>query len=99
MPRKRAVQRRKMAQKNHGLYKVQADGGGSFAKNVGRGRALPLVILRVANVYGPGDVRGVMPRIVTAAAYQVLGEPMNFLWGADLKINTVHIEDVVNGIW
>ena len=60
---------------------------------------LPLIILRVANVYGKGDVRGVMPRIVTAAAYQVLGEPMNFLWGADLKINTVHVDDVVNAIW
>ena len=37
-----------------------------------------------------------MPRIVTAA-YQVLGAD-ELLWGADLKINTVHIEDVVNGI-
>ena len=60
---------------------------------------LPLIILRVANVYGKGDVRGVMPRIVTAAAYQVLGEAMNFLWGADLKINTVHVDDVVNALW
>ena len=81
----------------HAKYKLMAE---EALQTISEGdRTLPLIILRVANVYGPGDVRGVMPRIVTAAAYQVLGEPMNFLWGADLKINTVHIEDVVNGIW
>ena len=60
---------------------------------------LPLVVLRLATVYGKADSRGVMPRVVTAAAYQALGETMSFLWGKDLKINTVHVEDVVQGIW
>jgi nucleoside-diphosphate-sugar epimerase len=82
----------------HAKYKLLAE---EALQNIARDKnnKLPLIILRVANVYGKGDVRGIMPRIVTAAAYQVLGEPMNFLWGADLKINTVHVDDVINAIW
>ena len=63
------------------------------------GDALPLVVLRLANVYGKADVHGVMPRVFTAAAYQLLGEKMSFLWGSEMKINTVHVDDVVRAIW
>ena len=37
---------------------------------------LPLVVLRLATVYGNGDVSGLMPRVVIAAAYKQLGETM-----------------------
>ena len=37
---------------------------------------LPLVVLRLALVYGNGDVSGLMPRVVIAAAYKQLGETM-----------------------
>jgi nucleoside-diphosphate-sugar epimerase len=37
---------------------------------------LPLVVLRLATVYGNGDVNGLMPRVVIAAAYKQLGETM-----------------------
>ena len=37
---------------------------------------LPLVVLRLALVYGNGDVAGLMPRVVIAAAYKQLGETM-----------------------
>jgi len=65
-------------------------------------RAIPnlhLTILRPALVYGPGDISSITPRLVTAAVYKHLGEKMEFLWDKDLKINTVHVDDVVKAIW
>ncbi|KAI8614042.1 hypothetical protein BC830DRAFT_1082246 [Chytriomyces sp. MP71] len=49
-------------------------------------RAIPdlrLVILRTAALYGPGDLK----------------EEMKLLWTKDLKINTVHVSDVVRAMW
>lgn len=60
---------------------------------------LPLVILRPAVVYGPGDVAGIAPRVITAAVYKHLGDKMKFLWTKDLKLNTVHVRDVAKAIW
>ncbi|GAM23057.1 hypothetical protein SAMD00019534_062320 [Acytostelium subglobosum LB1] len=60
---------------------------------------LNYVILRPAVVYGPGDVSGVSPRIITGAVYKFLDEKMEFLWGGDLKVNTVHVNDVCKAIW
>jgi len=60
---------------------------------------LNLIIIRPAIVYGPGDISGISPRIITAAAYKHLGEKMEFLWGKDLRINTVHVRDVVRALW
>ena len=57
---------------------------------------LDTVILRPANVYGPGDVttNGIMGRAVVGAVYFQLGEKMKVLWSKELKVNTVHVEDV-----
>jgi len=60
---------------------------------------LPLVILRPAIVYGPGDSSGIMPRTITAAVYKHLNEKMKFLWTGDLKMGTVHVFDVVKAMW
>jgi len=60
---------------------------------------LPLVVVRPAIVYGPGDVNGVSPRIICGAVYKFLGEKMKFLWSASLRINTVHVFDVVSALW
>lgn len=60
---------------------------------------LPVIVLRPAIIYGPGDVTGLMPRCVVAAAYKKLGTKMNFLWDGDLKLNTVHVFDVVRAIY
>jgi len=60
---------------------------------------LPLVIVRPAVVYGPGDVLGISPRIITGAVYKHLKEKMKFLWTADLRINTVHVRDVCRALW
>jgi len=60
---------------------------------------LNLVIVRPCIVYGPGDITGITPRLICAAVYKTLGETMEFLWNDELKINTVHVADVVAALW
>eukprot|EP00455_Lapot_gusevi_P022161 TRINITY_DN2308_c0_g1_i1.p1 TRINITY_DN2308_c0_g1~~TRINITY_DN2308_c0_g1_i1.p1 ORF type:complete len:373 (-),score=167.29 TRINITY_DN2308_c0_g1_i1:74-1192(-) len=60
---------------------------------------LPLVILRPASVYGPGDQTSLTPRLTCAAAYKQLNETMEFLWSDDLKLNVVHVLDVCRAMW
>jgi len=60
---------------------------------------LNYVILRPSTVYGPGDLTGITPRLITAAVYKSLNEKMEFLWDKDLKMNTVHVRDVCAAIW
>jgi len=62
-------------------------------------KGLNLLIVRPAIVYGPGDITGVTPRLITGAVYKHLGETMEFLWEKDLKINTVHVLDVCAALW
>jgi nucleoside-diphosphate-sugar epimerase len=62
-------------------------------------KGLNLVIIRPAIVYGPGDISGVTPRLITAAVYKELKETMEFLWDKDLRINTVHVYDVAAALW
>jgi len=51
-------------------------------------------------VYGPGDITGLSPRLSVAAVYQKIPkEPMTFLWGKDLKLSTVHVDDVARACW
>jgi len=38
------------------------------------------------------------PRAVLAAVYKRLNKKMKVLWGADLKINTVYIDDLCRAI-
>jgi nucleoside-diphosphate-sugar epimerase len=60
---------------------------------------LQVVIVRPAVIYGPGDVLGIMPRVICAAVYQYMNEKMEFLWDKDLRLNTVHVRDVVAALW
>jgi len=60
---------------------------------------LPVIFVRPAIVYGPGDVTGITPRLIIATVYKNLNEKMEFLWDKDLKLNTVHIDDVVAALW
>lgn len=59
---------------------------------------LNYTILRLATVYGLGDRTGLTPRIIGAAIYKYIGEPMKLLWNSNLKINTVHVLDVCRAI-
>jgi len=60
---------------------------------------LNVVILRPVFIYGVGDVAGLMPRIVCAAAYKQLNETMKFLWDKTMRVNTVHVDDVCRALF
>ncbi|KAJ2779140.1 hypothetical protein H4R18_004171 [Coemansia javaensis] len=54
----------------------------------------PLVVLRPALCYGPGDRQNVVPMLISALLSREAGEPMPVLWAKDLRVNTVHVADV-----
>jgi len=60
---------------------------------------LNVVFLRPAIVHGPGDNQGIAPRVICGAVYKHLGEKMKFLWDSDLRLNTVHVNDVCKALW
>jgi len=60
---------------------------------------LSVVIVRPAIVYGPDDRSGIAPRIICGAIYKHLDKKMKFLWTGDLKINTVHVNDVAKALF
>ncbi|KAG2189247.1 hypothetical protein INT44_004389 [Umbelopsis vinacea] len=60
---------------------------------------LNLVIVRPAVVYGVGATSGITTRLVIGRVYKKLNEEMKLLWNKDLKLNTVHIRDVVRACW
>jgi len=63
-------------------------------------KGLNLIIVRPAFVYGPGDIRGLAPRLCTAAVYKKTGEKMEYPeWFEKTKINTVHVSDVARALW
>ncbi len=57
-------------------------------------KRLNLVILRPAMTYGPYDTKAIAKSIVLARIYQSLNEELKWLWTKDVKMNTVHVEDV-----
>jgi len=60
---------------------------------------LNYIIVRPSLVYGVGDMTGITPRLVIGAIYKVSGQTMELLWSKNLKINTVHVNDVVRALW
>ncbi|KAL7750824.1 hypothetical protein RI367_003781 [Sorochytrium milnesiophthora] len=60
---------------------------------------LNLVIVRPAVVYGPGDMQGITPRLIIGHVYKHLKQEMKLLWTKDLRINTVHVNDVVAALY
>ncbi len=56
---------------------------------------LEVVILRLANVYGPGDSDRVVPLFVSAA---LQGRPI-VIFGDNKVLDLVWTEDVVNALW
>ena len=55
--------------------------------------------LRLAHVYGTYDTGFLARGLCLARVYQSLGKEMKWLWGKELRINTVHVDDVCNGAW
>ncbi|KAI9475331.1 hypothetical protein LPJ55_002985 [Coemansia sp. RSA 990] len=54
----------------------------------------PLVILRPALCYGPGDRQNVVPMMISAQISRSTDQPMPVLWEKDLRVSTVHVDDV-----
>jgi len=62
--------------------------------------SLPLIIARPAIVYGPGDIKGLAPRLCIAAVYKKKGEKLEYpQWFEENKINTFHVNDVARALW
>jgi nucleoside-diphosphate-sugar epimerase len=68
-------------------------------QNVAATPGLNYIILRPAVVYGTGDVLGLTPRLIVGSVYKESGETLKSLYTKDLKVNTVHVKDVVKAIW
>jgi nucleoside-diphosphate-sugar epimerase len=62
-------------------------------------KGLPLVVLRLAHVYGPYAARWLGTALCLARVYQSEEGEMRWLGGKDLRTDTVHVEDVARAIW
>jgi len=62
-------------------------------------QGLNFVIIRPAIVYGTGDVFGLTPRLIVGSVYKESKETLKSLYSKELKLNTVHVKDVVKAIW
>ncbi|KAK9884635.1 hypothetical protein WA026_007474 [Henosepilachna vigintioctopunctata] len=60
---------------------------------------LKFTILRLPIVYGSSDKGCIMQSIMLVAIYKELGETIKLLWNANMKENTVNVEDVCRAIW
>lgn len=54
----------------------------------------PLIILRPALCYGPGDRQNAVPMLIMAQLSKESKDKMPVLWDKDTRINTVHVTDV-----
>ena len=57
------------------------------------------VTLRLGHVYGLYDTGFLARGLCLARVYQSLNKEMKWLWGKELRINTVHIHDVCSAAW
>ncbi|KAL8658799.1 MAG: hypothetical protein Q9226_000781 [Calogaya cf. arnoldii] len=59
-----------------------------------RTEQLRYVVLRLGHVYGPYDMGYLARGLCLAKVYERKREEMKWLWTKDLRVNTVHVEDV-----
>jgi nucleoside-diphosphate-sugar epimerase len=60
---------------------------------------LDYIIVRPCFVYGPSCLNYVMPRLIIGAVYKQINDKMELLWDGKMKLNTVHVNDVVRALW
>ncbi|RDL34720.1 NAD(P)-binding protein [Venustampulla echinocandica] len=75
------------------VFKLQAE------EQLAKIEGLNLIIVRLAHVYGDYASQFVATALSMARVYQDLEEEMKWLWTKDLRVNTVHISDVVRALW
>lgn len=61
--------------------------------------SLNLIIVRLAHVYGDYASQFVATALTMARVYQHLDEELKWLWTKDLRVNTVHVTDVVRALF
>jgi len=71
------------------LAKIRAETGGK----------LRYAILRLANVYGDYETGYFSRGLCMARVWQKKGVEMKFLYGKEMRINTVHVLDVCDAMW
>ena len=71
----------------------------SAEEELSRIPGLNLVVLRLAHVYGPYTGRWLGTQLALARVYQELEKELKYLWSAELRTNTVHVEDVARACW
>ncbi|MCJ1468452.1 hypothetical protein MMC07_007081 [Pseudocyphellaria aurata] len=77
-------------------YKLRAEEG---LEKLARENGLCYAVLRLAHVYGPYDVGYLARGLCLARVYQSQNREMKWLWGKDLRVNTVHVWDVCHAAW
>ncbi|KAK5120439.1 hypothetical protein LTR85_006378 [Meristemomyces frigidus] len=62
---------------------------------------LRLCVLRMPHVYGPYSGRWLATQLALARVYQSREpkETMKWLWGSELRTNTLHVEDAAKAMW
>ena len=77
-------------------YKVMSEEG---LQKLSKEAALRYTVLRLPHVYGEYDIGFLARGLCLARVYQSKGEEMKWLYGKDLRVNTVHVEDVAVAAW
>ena len=72
-------------------YKLVAE---EALENLRKTEQLRFVVLRLGHVYGPYDMGYLARGLCLAKVYERKQEEMKWLWTKDLRVNTVHVEDV-----
>ncbi|KAL8898254.1 MAG: hypothetical protein Q9192_002175 [Flavoplaca navasiana] len=72
-------------------YKLVAE---EELENLRKTEQLRYVVLRLGHVYGPYDMGYLARGLCLAKVYERKREEMKWLWTKDLRVNTVHVEDV-----
>ncbi|ORY20511.1 hypothetical protein BCR39DRAFT_562919 [Naematelia encephala] len=66
---------------------------------LGTVHGLNVAVIRCAAWYGYGTWEGqVLPRVVVGHVYQYLNQEMKFLYNSDLRIHTIHTDDIAQGL-
>jgi nucleoside-diphosphate-sugar epimerase len=62
---------------------------------------LKLCVLRLPQVYGPYTKTWLGTQLAVARVYQSRDprETLKWLWGSELKVNTLHVEDAARALW
>ena len=77
-------------------YKLKAE---EELEKLAKTDGLKHVVLRLSHVYGPYDVGFLARGLCLARTYEAQGKEMKWLWGKDLRVNTVHVHDVCTAAW